>query len=236
MNRGMVMAGTRDTGGRGTRDDAVPLPARWAEDAFGYPLTLPRKTLYEDLAVDPDASSDEVRWAKGEAARRLQAEKNTLDAALESVYTAIPGLKEAYAEHESLTRSGETGKEVASIARRLADLERQAQARDAGFKGKRERSSELTAKIHLLNRTSLDKPDERLAYDIAHPPLALLKLADGALDGFLKGKTLLFLLRREISRFLAARGEAVFHPSDLTREDFTADFTPNLLLDGPTHD
>lgn len=201
------------------------------DDAFSYPLVVPGKTLYEDLAVGPDAFDDEIRWAKSETVRFLQAEQITLNAELDSIYTAIQGLKEAYTEYENLIRNDNTSENFSEITKRVEMLEQQAEAKDSDFKKKRERNIELTTKINLINSTSLDKPSERLKYDIAHPPLALLKLVDGSVDEFLEGKALLFFLRRDISRFLTTKGEVVFHPSDLTRDDFTTDFVYNPLLD-----
>jgi hypothetical protein len=78
---------------------------------------------------------------------------------------------------------------------------------------------------------SLQREETRLAYDRAHPPLALLKLEDCADPMFVDERTHLFLLRVAISAFLEARAEPVFHPSDLTRRDFSDDFRFNPLLD-----
>jgi len=68
------------------------------------------------------------------------------------------------------------------------------------------------------------------------PPLDLLTLTECPSQPFADPtdtRTPLVQLRRELARFLASHGEDVYHPSDLTRDDFTADFTPNELLDGP---
>jgi hypothetical protein len=78
----------------------------------------------------------------------------------------------------------------------------------------------------------LQREEARLAYDRAHPPLALLKLEDCADELLTDERTCLFLLRMAISEFLAARHEQVFHPSDLTRRDFSDELTFNPVLDG----
>jgi hypothetical protein len=141
-------------------------------ELFGSPLPLPQHTRYDELGVTPDASNEDVRWAKSEAVSRLRDEHGVLDA------------------------------------------ERRQKAED-------------------INQWNLDKPDARLAYDCAHPPLALLKLAPSADAALTDPRTCLFLLRSAISEFLEARGEEVFHPSDLTRRDFTDEFDVHELLDGP---
>ena len=71
----------------------------------------------------------------------------------------------------------------------------------------------------------------RLAYDRAHPPLALLKLESCADPVFVDRRTRMFLLRMALSEFLIARQEQVFHPSDLTRGEFSDDFSFNPALD-----
>jgi hypothetical protein len=116
-------------------------------DLFAQMLPLPARTRYDALGLGPDATTDEVRWASGADAERLQREAT------------------------------------------------------------------------------------RLAYDRAHPPLALLKLEDCADPVFVDERTHLFLLRVAISAFLEARQERVFHPSDLTRREFSDDFRFNPVLD-----
>jgi hypothetical protein len=78
----------------------------------------------------------------------------------------------------------------------------------------------------------LQREESRLAYDRAHPPLALLKLEDCADELLTDERTCMFLLRLAISEFLAAKHEPVLHPSDLTRRDFSDELTFNPVLDG----
>jgi DNA repair exonuclease SbcCD ATPase subunit len=207
------------------------------DELFGYPIPFPAKTLYEELEIDLGEVDDDVRSAKAEVTNRLLAEKNALVQELEKVYTSVEGLREASAGLAEIQERGEEAEPQArELRKRLADLEQEAQRHDPEFREKRRRTAELELRIHAINGKSLDKPEVRRSYDRAHPPLALLELADGTNDAFVEGKTALFLLRRELSRFLAERGETVFHPSDLTREDFSSDFQPNLFLDGPEHE
>ena len=88
---------------------------------------------------------------------------------------------------------------------------------------------EEIARVHGL---SLEKPDDRAAYDAEHPPLPLLRLEPAGDPVFDDRATSLAALRRELERFLLDAGEAVYHPDDTTRTDFTADFHPTSLLDG----
>ena len=74
-------------------------------------------------------------------------------------------------------------------------------------------------------------PKSRLAYDQANPPLELLKLKSCVPAALADNRAVLALLRRDIGDFLTSHGEGIFHPSDLTRQDFEDDFTYNPLLD-----
>jgi hypothetical protein len=82
----------------------------------------------------------------------------------------------------------------------------------------------------------LESSTARAAHDDARPPLALMRLLPAWPPLFEDRATALFVLRRELETFLADQGEPVHHPSDLTRTDFTADFTPDPLLDEPRED
>lgn len=199
---------------------------------FCYPLPPPEQAAYRELGVEPDASNEEVSAAKSATLGRLQTEKAQLEKSLQDVYDAVPGLRNAY---QDLEGSGSKPAVPARPARdqgRLVELEGRARRLDPDFRDKRQRAAELATKLGELNQQALEKPASRLAYDRAHPPLALLKLEDCATDDFVRGPTCLYLLRKDIAQFLAARGESVFHPSDLTRDDFLSDFAANPLLDG----
>ena len=89
-------------------------------------------------------------------------------------------------------------------------------------------SEDEIAQAHGL---SLEKREDRDAYDAEHPPLPLLRLEPAGDPVFEDRATSLAALRRELERFLLDAGEAVHHPDDTTRTDFTADFRPTPLLD-----
>ncbi|WUH98420.1 hypothetical protein OHR68_33720 [Spirillospora sp. NBC_00431] len=88
------------------------------------------------------------------------------------------------------------------------------------------------AELAAAHAIRLESVTDRAVYDAAHPPLELLKLRPTwhpVLDG---AAVRSYVLRRELEAFLEERGEPVYRPSDLTRTDFTADHTPDPLLDG----
>jgi hypothetical protein len=89
-------------------------------------------------------------------------------------------------------------------------------------------TAEEFAEAHAVN---LESPQERAAYDAAHPPLPLMRLEPTWNPVFDDKTACLAVLRRELERFLLSAGETVHHPADTTRTDFTADFTPTPMLD-----
>jgi hypothetical protein len=88
------------------------------------------------------------------------------------------------------------------------------------------------AELAAAHAIRLESADDRAAYDAAHPPLALLKLRPTWHPVLDDAAVQHHVLRRELELFLQERGEPVYRPSDLTRTDFTADHTPDPLLDG----
>jgi hypothetical protein len=210
------------------------LEARRADLLFDYPLPIPSDTVYRQLGVEPDATDDDIRFALAATRRRLEAEKRDADAELQVVFGQIPALQKAYQELD-LAQCAEGQVEAAGLRHvqsTIAQLERKAISIRPRFKELRGRAASLGRQIEELNRLSLEKPEERQKYDSAHPPLGLLKLTGCTRDEpLLERRTTLVLLRTELSRFLEAQGEAVFHPSDLTRSDFSGDFTPIPFLD-----
>lgn len=216
----------------GTEAGTTRAPFRPPDPLFDWPLPVPEAFAYRDLDIEPFATQDEVRWAKGRAIRRLHAEQAAVERELDAVYRAIPGLREAYRAVQAMQKGGSDRGDERGAHAELAELEGHALRSDPDFRRKRRRLAEIEETVKRINRQALDTPEERRAYDEAHPPLALLRLVEEERGGFVEPRTAFLLLRREVARFLSAQGEDVFHPSDLTREDFSADFDFNELLDG----
>ena len=206
---------------------------------FDYPLSVPRDTLYEDLGLIPEATPDEVRNAIKDREQELVAQQSKIGTLLESIYTAVPRLKEAESELSTLRLADANLKDRESKLRIARDnlnrLEHQALAINPEFRHLRKQLEELKRQGDGLNNLPFSTPAKRLDYDREHPPLELLKLASydkNALFDRNLNNIALTALRRELSEFLYEQGEDVFHPSDLTREDFSSDFNYTPFLDG----
>lgn len=212
-------------------------PARLAstrgEGLFDFPLPIPTDSIYEALGIAPETPQEQIGWALREANGRRNREKSDLEARLKEVFAKVPGLEQAYAALTALRADTHASPErLRDAQERLSSLEKRATAIEPRVGQIRQQIQELARKIDELNALALDQPEKRKAYDGAHPPLALLKLAPATRDGFIDApRTLLALLRREMTEFLRSRGEAVYYVSDLDRDDFTADFTVSAPLD-----
>jgi hypothetical protein len=201
---------------------------------FDYPLPIPRNTSYQLLDVDPEATAEEISAAQTSIVGALKKEQDAVNRNLKAVYESVPGLEKAYKAVEGLLAKGKQA-DPAELRRaqvNLAKLEQKAKKIAPGFQELRERFQELGEKIHNINNLGLHDPSIRLAYDMRTPPLSLFKLADCGQAWFKDNTNILYLLRRELSEFITAKGEVVFHPSDLTRQDFSGDFSFNPILDG----
>jgi len=203
---------------------------------FAYPIPIPVRSAYVELAVDPAATESEVRWALSEKRRQLGLEKAKHQMLLNETLDKVPGLRQAeqrVSERRQQESSPAAAALLAEAERDLAHLERKALQENAKFLDSRTECERLDKELHGWNKLSLDRPDERLKYDQRTPPLSLLKLRDCGRAAFTERRAGLSLIRRDVATFLEARGEVVFHPTDVTRNDFRGDFHWNELLDGP---
>ena len=197
---------------------------------FDLPLPLPSDSLYREMDLEPSATAEEVGWAVKILNDKRQAAKSQLDDDIKATVARVPGLSAIYDELSGASGAS-TGNE--RKLQKLSELENRALDIDPGFKEKQRKSKELAEKIDALNALDLGKLAGLAKYDEMHPPYILMKLAPAVRDEFLdQPRTLLWLLRREISRFLENRGEPSAYLNDLDRQDFTADFCPNQILDG----
>jgi hypothetical protein len=96
----------------------------------------------------------------------------------------------------------------------------------------RRQQKELQERLNRVQGSPLENPEKRKQHDAAHQPASLLQLEE-IVEVALLGdrRRLLNVLRRDLEAFLTLLGEPLYHPSDLTRRQFTDDFTPQPLLD-----
>ncbi len=201
---------------------------------FDIPFKLPTGTEYDELGVGPEADESELRDAQRELIEDLAARRRDTEQRLQAVADRVPGLTETLARVKALRAAGASDPaELRTAEHALAKHEATALRIDSSYRDLRAKIDEFRKREEAVNRMKVLRADERAAYDDSRPPLGLVRLEDGADAHFATDQDLmLWQVRSELSQFLSQRGEDVFHPSDLTREDFTADFSHNTLLDG----
>jgi uncharacterized coiled-coil DUF342 family protein len=205
---------------------------------FTYPLPDPQNTIYHKLGIPPEATNVEISDALSKMIGQLNKEKDEINKQLTAIYRVVDGIPQAYSDLENIRGKGKDvdQSELEKKEIHLAKLEKEAQRINPDYKNLFERSDELARKINEVNQWGLNNPENRQEYDKKTPPYALLKFEDCDQEVFAEsesGKKLaLYLLRLEFSEFVADLGEGSYHPSDLTRNNFSSDFTHHPLLDG----
>ena len=199
---------------------------------FDYPVPVPRDTLYARLGIPHEATMAEIRDAKGALTKEITVAQRRVEKRLAEIDEAVPGLAEARGRLDRAVNESASGEDKSSIRARLNDLERRAEEACPEYRGLRREKDELHKRLIEINGIVISDPKGRADYDLEHPPLSVLRLADCGPDLLGDHPDALPLLRAEISRFLEEKGERVFHPTDVTRRDFSGDFSHAPLLDG----
>ena len=197
-----------------------------------YPISVPRDTLYARLGITPEATPAEIDEAKTARTQEIAADERRVAKRLDEIDARVEGLAQTRQEYERAKAEKAPEETRNSIRARLDELERVALGIDPEYHTLRREKDELNKRLTDLNRMEILDPQARADYDRAHPPLNVLRLAACGPDLLGEDPEALSLLRAELSRFLEDRGEDVFHPTDVTRRDFSGDFTHTPLLDG----
>jgi len=199
---------------------------------FDYPIPPLQYGQYADLNLGPEATAEEINEARQELTTRLRGWQKVVQRELDAVYQQVPGLRESWEKLKSLEDADSEANEHCEVQLQLAALEEKAIQIEPHFEEIRNKLGELQCRIHEVNLMSIQSPEVRIEYDRDHPPLELIKLADCGASPLDDPKTMLRMLRLELCDFFEQAGETVFHPSDLTRNDFSHDFSHNRNLDG----
>ena len=208
---------------------------------FGYPIPIPQNTFYQELGLDPEATVEEVSAAITTRKQELIEQMAGIGKKLNDIYTAVPGLKATEAEIAVLRleskedHPAEKEGKLRLARNRLDELENKALAINPEFKHLHSQMQTLKQKEEELNISPFSTPEKRLEYDQQNPPLELFKLSNCQRNDLFdrnRNNICLTILRRELSAYLAKQQEVIFHPNDLTRVDFSGDYSHTPLLDG----
>ena len=197
---------------------------------FDYPIPPLRSGLYGELGLSPEATAEEINEARQELSSALKSQQKSVQRDLDAVYQSVAGLRQAEDDLTKAKSESDPAK-LRAAQLKLAGLEEQALRLQPQFKTLAAQAKDLDRRISETALLAIQSPEDRLKYDASHPPLELIKLADCATAPWHDRKTMLAMIRDELTDFFEQAGEAVFHPSDLTRSDFSKDFTPDPTLD-----
>jgi hypothetical protein len=191
---------------------------------FSHPLPKPINNRYYELGVGPEATLAEIRQAKNEMVAKLKVQitdiqKKMPEASRDDESRIQPSQSANHLEKDRVTQDSRHGSEKLASAK-LDELKR-----------KKEQLEQEILDINSFIAT-VESQKKRAEYDRRHPPCALLKIESTSETEFSDLKRILFFIRCEVANYFAERNIPVVHPSDLTREDFQADFSYNKLLDG----
>jgi hypothetical protein len=200
---------------------------------FDYPLVLNPDTQYGQLSITPDATPAEIRNAKTELANSYSAQMRQHKTRLAAVESALPELPQLKGKVKALRDDAKANPAALKQAQRdLAEAERRALDIDPGYRPALDELEKLEKKMNEVNSIKLDDEEARRKYDLGTPPCALLKLSEEGQALFDDRRTMLAVVRRELSMFIEDElGVPCFHPTDETRRSFCTDFEPNDTLD-----
>ena len=169
---------------------------------FDLPFAVPHDSSYEELGIAPDATTQEIVEAKLRHIKRLQTRQRELSRSITAAMAEAGGNRERATARYPIERW------------------------EAEQRAHNQREQEI-------NALPLHSAEGRGKYDRENPPFEILRI-DASVQELPWGDPaeLLAKVRGDVSQFLMEHGEAVFHPSDLTRSDFTADCVWCEPLDG----
>ena len=199
---------------------------------FDVPFNLPSDSLYEKLGLEPTAASADISNTINRRIGELNRELRDVRAALELIYQTVPELPAALANFASLKNNNNARDELAKAQATLKQLEAQAKAVNSQYPQLQERLAAIENETLELNRSRLNSSENRQLYNNATSLFALLQISGGSYDYFSDNRAVVTILRTDLSQFLEASAEPVYYPSDLVRNNFEFEFSPNRLLDG----
>jgi hypothetical protein len=207
---------------------------------FNYPIILKSETFYSKIGVTPDASASDIRDGIQEIKSNYTSHKVEIQDKISKVMSTVPELHISREVLKSLKKEmmdakNNDLKELDEKYRKALDdvlqNEKKAVDHDPYFKKYEVELNEINKKISDLSLISLEKEADRIKYDMATPPCALIKISEYKPLLFNDSRTFLHNIRTSISCFLEELSMECFHPTDLTRRNFYSDYNRNSLLD-----
>lgn len=187
---------------------------------FNYPFLKAGDHVYSKLGIKPDCRKDEINKAK-----------SLYKSHISKLINEIQKYIELKADGGSPNVSGNKNDQKIQ-APNIEDLKSALIRAGINSNDPLNEIERLKEEILKINAFDPGKTEKRDEYDLLFPPAILLRTEYNIPQVYIDKRNLLAVLREDLVRFFENTKKLnCYHPSDLTRKDFSSDFRPNDILD-----
>jgi len=187
---------------------------------FDYPFLRIGDNIYSKLGIKPDSRKDEINKAIGHY-------KNLTNKLINQIEEYIELKKD-----EGSGISNPNNDELKIRKQRKESIKTELISAGININDPKKEIERLKEEILKINSFEPGKTDKRDEYDFSFPPAILLRTQYTIPQVYIDKRTLLSVLREDLVNFFEnSKKLGCYHPSDLTRKDFSSDFRPNEILD-----
>jgi hypothetical protein len=187
---------------------------------FKYPFVHAGDSLYNKLGIGPDSQKDEIKKAINLYVKLTNQHIKNLVELIDLM--KVDGLKNSAGDNKTSENLRQGKDEIkAGLIKAGINLDNP--------ENEIERLREEILKVTSFEPGKADKRDE---YDMQFPPAILLRTQYNQPLIYTDKRALFSVLREDLVNFFEnTKGLSCYHPSDLSRKDFTSDFRYNEILD-----
>lgn len=187
---------------------------------FNYPFLRIGDNIYSKLGIKPDSRKDEINKAIGMY-------KNLTNKLISQIEEFIELKKDEGSDVSSVNND-----ELKTRKQRKENIKTDLIRSGINIIDPKKEIERLKEEILKINSFDPGKTEKRDEYDLSFPPAILLRTQYNVPQVYTDKRTLLSILREDlVSFFENTKKLSCYHPSDLSRKDFSSDFRPNDILD-----
>jgi len=179
-------------------------------------------TIYSNLGITPAAFSGDISVAAEYKKQALTAELNALKKKIAELIKDVSGLS-ALQELADAQQPYDEGKYLT--------LFKKAKELHPALNEKIQKKNKLLNQLENFSKATFVRNDERSIYDEKNEPFSILKFDGNSAAENMDNTQTLVRVRKDVIEYLTKTEESVYHPSDLTKKDFSSEFAFNELLD-----
>jgi hypothetical protein len=187
---------------------------------FDYPFLKIGDNIYSKLGIKPDSRKDEINKAIG-------LYKTVTNKLINQIEEFIELKKDEGSDISSLNND-----ELKTRKKRKESIKTDLIRAGISIIEPKKEIERLKEEILKINSFDPGKTEKRDEYDLSFPPAILLRTKYSVPQVYTDKRTLLSVLREDlVSFFENSKKLSCYHPSDLSRKDFSSDFRQNEILD-----